>query len=104
MEFEQGDLTRPVWTGCWVRALRRCPGPGARKRFDRFNDRFANGRIEFISIKDAPRTGGGIHIKTATGAMLSITDAGITISNGKGAVIAMNGPAVTINHGALAII
>jgi len=54
-------------------------------------------------ISDVPGPTGGILLKSATGALISITDVGITISNGKGATIAMNGPTVTVNAGALVI-
>lgn len=104
VEFEQGDLTKPVWSGCWYARSADVPpqahGAGSANSTIVLQTAGQNS----ISISDAPGPAGGVHIKTATGAMLSINDAGITIANGKGAVIAMNGPAVTINNGALAII
>jgi hypothetical protein len=54
-------------------------------------------------ISDVPGPTGGILIKNATGAMISVSDIGITISNGKGAVISLMGPTVDINLGALTI-
>jgi hypothetical protein len=56
-------------------------------------------------LNDTPGESGGILLKTASGAFISITDSGITISNGQGAIIEMsNGPAVNINGDALQII
>ena len=57
-----------------------------------------------LMISDVPGPTGGILLKTATGALISINDVGITISNGKGATIMLTGPSVTINKGALAVI
>ena len=56
-----------------------------------------------LSISDVPGPTGGILMKTATGAILSISDVGITITNGKGATISMVGPTVDVNVGALTI-
>jgi len=55
-------------------------------------------------ISDVPGPTGGILLKTATGAMISISTIGITITNGQGATIMLAGPSVTINEGALAVI
>jgi hypothetical protein len=57
-----------------------------------------------LTISDVPGPTGGILIKTATGAMISVSDTGIIISNGQGAIINMAGPSTDINAGALTII
>ena len=57
-----------------------------------------------LMISDLPGPTGGILLKSATGALISITDVGITISNGQGATVILTGPSVTINEGALAVI
>ena len=54
-------------------------------------------------LSDVPGPTGGILLKTATGALISINETGITLSNGKGATITMVGPTVTINGGALVV-
>jgi hypothetical protein len=56
-----------------------------------------------VMLSDTPGPAGGILLKTATGALISINDIGITISNGKGASIVMTGPTVTVNAGALVV-
>jgi hypothetical protein len=50
-------------------------------------------------ISDLPGPAGGLLLKSATGALISINDVGITISNGQGAAILLTGPTVTINEG-----
>ena len=104
VEFEQGDPDYPIWTGCFwgtaaeVPAMAQIappPVPGIT-----FQTPLQNG----LQISDVPGPTGGIQIKTATGAMISVSDVGITISNGKGAMISMLGNTVDINGGALTII
>jgi hypothetical protein len=63
-----------------------------------------------LTLSDLPGPTGGILLKTATGAMISVSDVGITITNGKGATINMTGTSISItgtpvdiNGGALTI-
>jgi len=103
VEFEEGELKKPVWTGFWfaspadVPPLALAGDPGYPSIV------LQTARQNCIALSDASGPAGGIVIKTASGAVLSINDSGITISNGKGAVIAMNGPVVSINNGAFAV-
>lgn len=103
VEFEQGDPDRPIWVGGFfsasdVPAMARLVPPAVQGLT--FQTQLQNG----ITISDTPGPTGGILIKTATGAMISVSDVGITISNGKGAVITMLGPTVDINAGALTVV
>ena len=104
VEFEEGDLTKPVWTGSWYASAGDVPAPALAGDPVRPSIVLQTARHNCIVLSDVAGPAGGIVIKTASGAMLSINDTGITISNGKGAVIAMVGPAVSINNGALAIV
>jgi uncharacterized protein involved in type VI secretion and phage assembly len=103
IEFEQGNPDYPIWVGGYyaeadVPAMARLVPPGL-SGFT-FQTTLQNG----ITISDTPGPTGGILLKTATGAMISVSDIGITISNGKGAIITMVGPAVDINAGALTVV
>lgn len=104
IEFEQGDLDYPVWVGCYwgsaaeVPALALAAPPGLQQIVVQTTQQ------NTLMISDVPGPTGGILLKSATGAMISITEVGITISNGQGATIVMTGPAVTINEGALEVI
>ncbi len=103
VEFEQGDLDRPIWVGGFyssadVPAMARAVPPGL-SGFT-FQTRGQNG----ITISDTPGPTGGILIKTLTGAVISVSDVGIVISNGKGATISLLGPTVDVNAGALTVI
>lgn len=102
VEFEQGDPDRPIWVGgFWapadVPAMARAVPPGV-QGFT-LQTMLQNG----MTISDTPGPTGGILIKTATGAMISVSDVGIVITNGKGATISMTGPTVDINFGALTV-
>jgi len=103
VEFEQGDPDYPIWVGCFwgtaaeVPALARAVPPAVPGIT--LQTPLQNG----LTISDVPGPTGGILMKTATGAILSISDVGITITNGKGATISMVGPTVDVNVGALTI-
>jgi uncharacterized protein involved in type VI secretion and phage assembly len=104
VEFEQGDLDYPIWTGIYwgstveVPALSHAIPPGVPGIV--IQTPLQNGLI----ISDVPGAAGGILIKNATGAFILVNDAGILIQNGKGASIMMAGPTVNINAGALTIL
>jgi uncharacterized protein involved in type VI secretion and phage assembly len=104
IEFEQGDLDYPIWSGIFYGSAAEVPVmahlvppvvPGIV-----LQTVLQNG----ILISDVPGPTGGIMLKTTAGAMILINELGITISNGQGAMIQMTGPSVVINGGALTII
>ena len=104
VEFEQGDPDYPIWVGGYWGTAAEVPStamlvppavPGITMQTPLQNA---------IQVSDVPGPTGGIMIKTATGAMISVSDVGITITNGKGAIITMTGPTVDINAGAFTVI
>jgi uncharacterized protein involved in type VI secretion and phage assembly len=104
IEFEQGDLDYPIWTGIFFGSAAEVPlmahlvppaVPGIV-----LQTVLQNGLL----ISDVPGPTGGIMLKTTAGAMILINEIGITISNGQGAMIQMTGPSVVINGGALTIV
>jgi uncharacterized protein involved in type VI secretion and phage assembly len=104
IEFEQGDPDYPVWVGGFWGTTAELPVlsrtvPPAISGIT-LQTALANG----IVISDVPGPTGGIQLMTASGAMISVTDAGITISNGRGAIITLMGPTVDINAGALTVV
>jgi uncharacterized protein involved in type VI secretion and phage assembly len=104
IEFEQGNIDYPIWTGCFwgsaaeMPALTKLAPPGLSSVT--MSTTLQNGMI----ISDMPGPTGGIMIKSTTGASIIVNDTGIYIQNGKGASIVMTGPTVTINQGALVIV
>lgn len=98
VEFERGDRDRPIWVGgFWTSAADVPAHPGAASIVLR-----TTSQNELV-ISDEHGPNGGIQIRTATGAMISVTDAGIVITNGRGALISMTGPTVDVNSGALTV-
>jgi uncharacterized protein involved in type VI secretion and phage assembly len=104
IEFEQGNTDYPIWVGCYwgsaaeVPALALAAPPALQQVV------MQTTMQNTLMISDAPGPTGGILLKSATGALISISEVGITISNGQGATIVMAGPSVTINEGALEIV
>lgn len=104
IEFEQGNLDYPIWTGIFYGSAAEVPVmahlvppevPGIV-----LQTVLQNGLL----ISDLPGPTGGIMLRTTAGAMILINEIGITISNGQGASIQMTGPSVVINAGALTVI
>jgi len=108
VEFEHGDPDRPVWTGGrWVSSSDVPPGATSPAPIPPGQNIVIQTTLKnVLTISDsAPtQTGGGIVLKSSTGATLIVNDSGIYIDNGKGATITLVGPKVTINNGALAVI
>jgi uncharacterized protein involved in type VI secretion and phage assembly len=104
IEFEQGNIDYPIWTGCFwgsaaeLPALSKLTPPGLSSVT--LQTTLQNG----IVISDLPGPTGGIILKSTTGASIIVNDTGIYITNGKGASIVMAGPTVTINEGALVVV
>ena len=104
IEFEQGDPDYPIWTGCFYGSAAETPAmaklapPGVPAIT--FQTPLQNG----ITINDVQGPTGGILIKTAGGAFISLSDVGITISSGQGAMINLQVNKVDVNGGALTII
>lgn len=104
IEFEQGDSDYPIWVGCYwgtaadVPSLALAAPPGVAQVVVQTVGQ------NTLLISDVPGPTGGILLKTASGAFISISDTGITINNGQGATIAMTGPAVIVNEGAMEVI
>jgi uncharacterized protein involved in type VI secretion and phage assembly len=103
VEFEQGDVDHPIWTGCWYGSSADVPALALTTQPPLSSIFMQTAGQNTFAMSDLPGPAGGILIKTLTGAMIAVNDVGITISNGKGASIVMTGPTVTVNAGALVI-
>lgn len=103
IEFEQGNLDYPIWTGCWWGSPAEVPALAIAAPPPVSHMVLQTQLQNTLMISDAPGPTGGILLKTTTGALISINDIGITISNGKGATIVMAGPSVVVNAGALTV-
>jgi uncharacterized protein involved in type VI secretion and phage assembly len=104
VEFEQGDLDYPIWSGCWYGSVAEVPALALAGNPVSPNIVLQTGLQNSIVISDLPGPTGGIMLKSTTGATLIVNDTGIYIQNGKGAMLTMIGPTVTINNGAFTVI
>jgi len=103
IEFEQGNIDYPIWSGCWYGSAAEVPSLALAGNPASPNILLQTGLQNTFMISDVPGPTGGLILKSATGASIIVNDTGIYIQNGKGASIIMAGPTVTINNGALVI-
>ncbi len=104
IEFEQGDPNYPVWVGCWWGSAAELPALALAGSPASPSIVFQTQLQNTLMISDVVGPTGGIMLKSASGATITINDTGITISNGKGATITLIGKAVDVNAGALTIV
>lgn len=103
VEFEQGNVDRPIWSGCRWGAATDIP-PLAKAGIPASPNIVLQTLAQnSIVVSDLPGPTGGIMLKSTTGASIIVNDTGIYIQNGKGASIIMSGPSVTINNGAFVV-
>ena len=103
VEFEGGDIRKPIWTGgFWAESQIPPLALAAPPALQQLVIQTTAGNTLLVS--DVPGPTGGILLQTAAGAFISVSDTGIIIDNGQGATIEMTGPAVTINEGAMEVI
>ncbi|GHJ35075.1 phage baseplate assembly protein V [Streptomyces sp. TS71-3] len=105
VEFEQGDPSFPVWTGCWYGADDELP-PDALKELNASTttkpvviETIGKHKIIMSHVPDVD----GIRLQAASGAYVQIDDKGVTIGNSQGAVITLIGNEVNINEGRLIV-
>ncbi|MFE4513457.1 phage baseplate assembly protein V [Kitasatospora sp. NPDC056783] len=101
VEFEQGDRSYPIWTGCWYGVASELPVEAGSGPPGIPNHVLETTGRRVIVLSDDPAT--GITLKVPSGASIVINDAGIQIGNGHGASISLTGNTVTINDGALSV-
>jgi len=104
VEFENGDPSYPIWTGCFWGAVAAVPALALAGNPASPNIVLQTSLQNAVVISDLPGPTGGIMLKSTTGASIIVNDTGIYIQNGKGASIVMTGPTVTVNNGALVVI
>jgi len=104
VEFENGDPSYPIWTGCFWGAVAEVPALALAGNPASPNIVLQTTLQNAVVISDLPGPTGGIMLKSTTGASIIVNDTGIYIQNGKGASIVMTGPTVTVNNGALVVI
>jgi uncharacterized protein involved in type VI secretion and phage assembly len=104
IEFENGDPSHPIWTGCFWGAVAEVPALALAGNPASPSIVLQTSLQNAVIISDLAGPTGGIMLKSTTGASIIVNDTGIYIQNGKGASIVMTGPTVTVNNGALVVV
>jgi len=106
VEFEQGDPSFPVWTGCWYGEQGELP-PDARRLVQPASQAkpvvVQTPEAHKIVMSDPPGPDQGILLQAQGGAYIRITKEAIVISNGLGAEVILRGNQVDVNDGQLTI-
>lgn len=103
VEFEQGEPDYPIWVACRWGSTADVPPLAHAGLPVSPNIVLQTAGQHSLVISDLPGPTGGIMLKSATGATITVNDTGIIIQNGKGASIMLTGPTININNGALTI-
>lgn len=103
VEFEQGDPDHPIWVGGFWGAGSERPPAAQQGSPASPSIVIQTGGGSSLVLCDLPGPAGGILIRSANGASISVSDAGITLDNGRGATIKLEGPSVDVNSGALKV-
>ncbi|WP_052863729.1 phage baseplate assembly protein V [Streptomyces niger] len=102
IEFEQGDPSFPVWTGCWYGSEAEMPvdaQTGARAGAEPVVIE-TQGHHKIV-LSDVPEE--GILLQAPGGASVRINASGVHINNGQGASVLLKGDQVDINEGRLTV-
>jgi uncharacterized protein involved in type VI secretion and phage assembly len=102
VEFEQGDPSYPIWSGCWYGSRAEVPADALTLNPAQPNVVLQTPGQRVLVLSDEPG-GKGITLRHPSGASIVIDDSGVHISNGQGATISLVGPTVTINQDALSV-
>lgn len=100
IEFEHGDLDKPIWSGCWWGSVAEVPPVLLAPPYKKVLLQTEGGNK--ILLDDTPGIG-GITLETSAGLKVKLTPLAIEITNGAG-VIKIEGPKVSINGTALVVI
>ncbi|KUN85423.1 phage baseplate assembly protein V [Streptomyces griseoruber] len=102
IEFEQGDPSYPIWTGCWFGSVAEVPPTALAGPPGQPNIVLQTRGQYSVLLSDLPG-GPGITLRSPGGAVITVNDTGILISNGKGATISLVGNVVDVNTGGLTV-
>ncbi|MEU6918638.1 phage baseplate assembly protein V [Streptomyces olindensis] len=107
VEFEQGDPSFPVWTGCWYGTAEELP-PDARRELGAGSPAkpvvVQTPGAHKLVMNDTPGAEQGILLQAQGGAYIRITREAVVIATGAGAEVVLRGREVTINEGQLTVL
>ncbi|MGW7487931.1 phage baseplate assembly protein V [Streptomyces sp. NPDC054786] len=101
VEFEQGDPSFPVWTGCWYGRRDELPEDAQADPAIAHPVVIQTPKKHKLVMSDVPTN--GILLEAPGGAFVKIDATGVHINNGHGASISLVGDQVDINEGRLTV-
>ena len=94
IEFEGGDPDFPIWSGGWWGSAGELPASAVQPGVNQIT--LVTRGKHAVVISDLPGPAGGVSLRTASGARITVSDTGIVIDNGQGASITLTGNKVHI--------
>jgi uncharacterized protein involved in type VI secretion and phage assembly len=94
IEFEQGDPDFPIWSGGWWGSTGELPASATPPGVNQIT--LVTPGKHAVVISDLPGPAGGVSLRTAAGARITVSNGGIVIDNGQGASITLTGNKVHI--------
>ncbi|TMU99254.1 phage baseplate assembly protein V [Streptomyces sp. DASNCL29] len=101
VEFEQGDPSFPIWTGCWFGAREQLPEDARTDPATAHPVVIQTPGKHKIVMSDVPAE--GILLQAPGGASIRIDATGVYIDNGQGASVSLVGDQVDLNQGRLTV-
>lgn len=106
VEFEQGDIRHPIWSGCFWETAAETPRASFAASPVMPNIVHQTVGQNSVTVFGAP--GGGVTIcagpiESPASPRIVLSAAGIILTDGKGGMISLTGGVVTVNMGALVI-
>jgi uncharacterized protein involved in type VI secretion and phage assembly len=110
VEFEQGDINRPIWTGGFWKSKDDLPSsqaldkPAKNPGENIVIQNAGSGKKAtlILSLESPSSTAGGIVLQSGSSKIV-INDSGIYLDNGKGATLTLRNNTVSVNDGALEV-
>lgn len=94
IEFEQGDLNFPIWSGGWWGSAAELPATAAQPGVHQIA--LVTPGQHAVMISDLPGPAGGVSLRTASGGHITVSDSSIVIDNGQGASITLAGDKILV--------
>ena len=103
IEFEQGDLSYPIWSGAWYGTAQEVPAAAVTQTPDNSNVVVQSPGERLVLLSDEDGENEGITLRHPSGAYIKVDKTGVHINNGRGAVISLVGDTVKINNDAFSV-
>jgi uncharacterized protein involved in type VI secretion and phage assembly len=104
IEFEQGDPSYPIWSGCWYGEQAELPPDALAARQAAQPSQPVVVRTPAGSellLEDRP--GGGVVLRSASGASIRLDGTGVHLEDGAGGIVTLADGAMDVNQGSFTV-